>query len=676
MSAADRFVACVRRSVGGAYCTPPREPDCTDCSGLVARCYREATGERISGDSHVQATLGREVRHSLKPGDVLLFDTQEGREARRGNLISHVGVYLGGDRMVSALNEGAGIVESDLDTPYWRERKRGARRLIATDGTTPPTRGRERGGASGKPAPGDHPLSPGAGEGGSSPPPSTPANPAATATTPAPAPVTPATPFREAGNTGRAAFRAALARTIAGPSPVAPEADAIYDVLAPLGLTRLAAGMAWIERRNETDPGGLAYYPRALHNLWAVKSPDGDWRRFGSYTEAARQWGPYVLGPTYQDLTSIAEFIAFYAPWSDGNNPDAYGRQLAAEINGLPLAGLEDGDVANAINWAPLPWPAMRDAIVSKPYDGAGFNRVAARGPRMVGSCNHITDGDPLTDEIEWYRAFFSTGGERAEDALTDLVIARSGEIGLLNDWRDPRRGGTRAGWANGTTDGLEGDGIAFYQWYPAINDVLMSKEHVARAGQPLTDAQMASSIALSAAQAQAVQCPWDSYPYHPGRHGVNIEQLHRNFAPKACPAEPFISTHYPVLLREVKAILAKHQTGSSNPGTPSPQPEPEGGYPFGFGLEAMEWFWGELERYDGATFGFDPQGPLSLLWLARCRVEGKFPEAESWMQFDGRDVVQWEGGWTAVRARDDGRATWTWLDKGAPSPTLVLPAA
>jgi len=494
--------------------------------------------------------------------------------------------------------------------------------------------------------------------------------------------VTPSTPFRATGNTDRDSFRAQLSRSITSqPSPVATEADAIYDVLAPLGLTRLAAVMAWIERRNETDPGGLQYYGRELHNLWAVKNPPaeqatkGEWRRYPSYAAAAADWGPYILGPTYRDLTTIAQLIARYAPWSDGNNPDAYGRQAAELINQLPLLD-EEEPVPDAINWEPIPWPTMRRAVVTKPYDGAGFYRVSPRGPRIVGSCNHITEGVPGGDQIEWYRRFFSTGGERALDALTDLVIATNGEAGILNDWRDNNWGGTRAGWANGTTDGLEGDGVPFFRWYPDINDVLVSKEHVTVQGRKLTDAQMAMSIALSAANAQAVKCPWDSYPYHPGKHGVNIEQLHRNFAPKPCPAEPFISGFYPVLLREVKAILTKHQTGSTNPGTPAPQPEPEGGYPFGFDHDAMAFFFGTLTRHDGAEFGFDPKGPVSLLWMARCREEGKFPEAESWSQFSGRDVVQWEGGWTLIREGSDPRSTWTWLDKGAPSPTMALPKA
>lgn len=182
--------------------------------------------------------------------------------------------------------------------------------------------------------------------------------------------VTPQTPFRTTGNTDRESFRAQLSRSITSqPSPVAPEADAIYDALAPLGLTRLAAAMAWIERRNETDPGGLQYYDRDLHNLWAVKNPrveqasGGTWRRYPSYAAAAADWGPYILGPTYTAFTTIAEFIGFYAPWSDGNNPDAYGRQAAELINSLPLLEEEEPPVSD---WAPVIYDLANNAHAAR----------------------------------------------------------------------------------------------------------------------------------------------------------------------------------------------------------------------------------------------------------------------------------------------------------------------
>ena len=91
--------------------------------------------------------------------------------------------------------------------------------------------------------------------------------------------------------------------------------------------------------------------------------------------------------------------------------------------------------------------------IAPKPYDGAGFTRLD-HNRRMVGRCGHITDGE---GSLDFYYGFFSTGGERALDALVDLVIAKNGDSLVLNDFT-----GTRMPWANGGSDGLEGDGDLF----------------------------------------------------------------------------------------------------------------------------------------------------------------------------------------------------------------------
>jgi hypothetical protein len=492
----------------------------------------------------------------------------------------------------------------------------------------------------------------------------------------APLPITRETPFRVSGDVAFSVWEREFA--VAG-SPLRGEAlRSCYE--AARGVSALVLDRMRVESwYGTTSP--------ARNNVLGLRARSGglDFEDFATPAECVkelvRRWttAGYKDGVYLPRELSLAEMLARYSPPHE-NDTEAIIRGAVERINRWRA---ESGETpSGGLNWAPRPYPPMRRAIVSKPAEGAGFYRVAPRGPRVAGCCNHITDGDPGGDEIEWYRRFFSTGGERAWDALVDVVIARDGEIGLLNDWRDTNRGGTRAGWANGGVDGLEGDGIEFYRQYPAINDVLVSKEHVARAGQALTDAQLEASIALSAAVAHNSGCPWHSYPRNPAKQNVVIEQQHRNFATKSCPAEPFISTHFPVLVREVKAQLTVWQTGSTNPGTspasgsppvPAPLPPVEPSYPFGFTREAIEFFFGTLTRYDGETFGFDPAGPISLLWLARCRAEGKFPEAESWSLFGGRDVVQWEGGWMAIRdgGGADPKAVWTWLDKGAPSPNM-----
>lgn len=495
--------------------------------------------------------------------------------------------------------------------------------------------------------------------------------------------VTPNTPFRETGNTDRASFCAHLSRTQSGtPSPVAPEADAIYDVLAPLGLTRLGAAIGWIERSNETNPADLQYYGRELHNLFAVKNPPaeqaakGVWRRYPSYAAAAADWGSYILGPVYQDLKTIAELIGRYAPWSDGNNPDNYGRRAAELIQALPLLE-EESSVSDLDPWRPYPYPKMVDLLVTKPGEGAGFDRVAPRRDKIRGFCTHITDG---VGSIEGIQNLFSVGGERAWDALTDLTIGRDGRIGLLNDWRNPDRGGRRAGWANGGVDGLEGDGVAFYRAYPDINVRLVSCEHIARAGEAWTDAEIAASIEIRTAVAQELKCPWDTYPIHPGFGGISIEQQHRNFATKSCPANPYINTYDAAIKREVKAKLKAWQGGVETP-TPVPA-EPPTFTVYGMREDQLSYLFGSMTRVndDGSTdeLPFSPTGPLSLLWMQRCEREGIFPEAEELRPWDsklanGREwFATWEGGWTAWLPIDNQRAGWQWL---SPTPAVAKAA-
>lgn len=315
--------------------------------------------------------------------------------------------------------------------------------------------------------------------------------------------------------------------------------------------------------------------------------------------------------------------------------------------------------------WRPYPWPKMVDLIVTKPGERAGFDRCQLRAGRIAGKCTHITDGEA---SIEWYRDFFSTGGERAWDALTDFVLGRDGRLGLLNDWRDPNRGGTRAGWANGGVDGLEGIGIAFYRAFPAINEVLLSVETVARDGQAWTDAQLEIHIEMSVAIAQnEAKIHYSTYPV---KDGVDREQSHYNFATKRCAGEPYRSTYREVIIREAREKLAAWQGGA-----PLPEPEPVLTYTdYGLTLETVANLFGTMDRYneDGSIeeLPFNPTGPLSMLWLKRAEEEGNFPEAESIQLLDstlteGRDwLATFEGGWVAILPAGDTRASWVWLDQ------------
>lgn len=70
-----------------------------DCSGLTMRAY-QAAGVSLPHSSAAQSRMGKKVSlGSLKPGDLLFF----------GRPISHVGIYLGGGKMVHAPRSGSRV---------------------------------------------------------------------------------------------------------------------------------------------------------------------------------------------------------------------------------------------------------------------------------------------------------------------------------------------------------------------------------------------------------------------------------------------------------------------------------------------------------------------------------------------------------------------------------------
>lgn len=70
-----------------------------DCSGLTMRAY-QAAGVSLPHSSAAQFRMGRKIsRASLKPGDLVFF----------GRPVSHVGIYLGGGKMVHAPRSGSRV---------------------------------------------------------------------------------------------------------------------------------------------------------------------------------------------------------------------------------------------------------------------------------------------------------------------------------------------------------------------------------------------------------------------------------------------------------------------------------------------------------------------------------------------------------------------------------------
>ena len=95
-----------------------------DCSGLVLNVFQHSVGMSLPRTAAEQARAGVRVsRDQLKPGDLVFFNT-----SRRAN--SHVGIYIGNDRMLHAPRSGGVVRIEDISKKYWATRYNGARRII------------------------------------------------------------------------------------------------------------------------------------------------------------------------------------------------------------------------------------------------------------------------------------------------------------------------------------------------------------------------------------------------------------------------------------------------------------------------------------------------------------------------------------------------------------------
>lgn len=93
-----------------------------DCSSFVQQVFREMD-VRLPRTAREQYEVGERIPYSeLQKGDLLFFRTY-------ASFPSHVGIYLGNNRMIHASSRDRRVVISSLDTPYYRSRFIGAKRI-------------------------------------------------------------------------------------------------------------------------------------------------------------------------------------------------------------------------------------------------------------------------------------------------------------------------------------------------------------------------------------------------------------------------------------------------------------------------------------------------------------------------------------------------------------------
>lgn len=366
---------------------------------------------------------------------------------------------------------------------------------------------------------------------------------------------------------------------------------------------------------------------------------------------------------TLHDLRKPLDFSPGDFVWAA--NP-AYGDQIAGHMNAIaawaaahpseeatPMAELAFGRVQH---------PPFVDRLIPSAQNGA-WDDLGPRNP--VGVCQHTMVGT-LAGTDQWFRRGAASTG------LTDYGV---GLDGLIYRWNDPR--GRRAGWANGGSDGLEGDGPLFVRTLgiDAINRDLVSIERD-DAGKPDTTpfagAQLEACAQLTAYWFDQARVPWSSFPVNPAV-GIVTHMEHFEFTSKAgnslseCPAQP-VRSQTDVLQDRIRAILKAAQTAT--PGAPAePPPKPvaqdHDAWPNGWTLEQLAARWGVPRRIDldgkARVARFSAKGPLSNAWVARAVKEGITRVGDVPRPVRIVEIAQPDSGLVASMAIFDGRGTDNW---------------
>lgn len=339
-----------------------------------------------------------------------------------------------------------------------------------------------------------------------------------------------------------------------------------------------------------------------------------------------------------------------------------------------------------ALTFGNVPHPPFVDRLIPD-HQTAAWDDLGQRRP--VGACQHSMIGTLWgTDD------YFRRG--RASTGLTDYGIGNSTDgprwDGVIIRWNDPRGRATqvqydgisgpvsanRAGWANGGSDGLEGDGPLFVRTLgvAAINRDLVSIERSdgGETNTPMSPKQFESICALTAHWFDQAMVPYDAFPLNP-HAGVVTHLLHLEFATKNCPFPP-VTSRIDEIQNRVRQILKAGQTHQ-----PSPKPVPpvrpvtpdHAWWPQGYDLKTLTTRFGSLTRHnaDGTTepFSFDPNGAISNAWVARGvaeqRTAAQLPRALGWWTLRAaadqiHDLVAFADRW--VLFRPDPNVAWRWI--------------
>lgn len=114
-------VATANQYIGSRYIYGGTAPSGFDCSGFTSYVYKKY-GVSLSRTAAGQYSNGVAVsKGELQPGDLVMF-------GKSG--INHVGIYIGGGKMIHAANPSRGVTTDTINSGYYGTNYVGARRIL------------------------------------------------------------------------------------------------------------------------------------------------------------------------------------------------------------------------------------------------------------------------------------------------------------------------------------------------------------------------------------------------------------------------------------------------------------------------------------------------------------------------------------------------------------------
>lgn len=121
--------------LGGLRAHPNAPQLGLDCSEFVAWAFQKV-GIVLPWNAQQQANVTQTITESsAQPGDLVVFEGTDPSNVT--DRITHIGIYLGGGRMINAQDQGVTI--ASITSGYWRDHLAGFRRVTGSATTSQPS---------------------------------------------------------------------------------------------------------------------------------------------------------------------------------------------------------------------------------------------------------------------------------------------------------------------------------------------------------------------------------------------------------------------------------------------------------------------------------------------------------------------------------------------------------